>query len=288
MLGHKLFQALRERFTNVVGTARQDPTKGPLSRVDLLKGPDVIAHVDVMNIDELTARLRSWEPEFVVNCAGVIKQRAEALSAIPSITVNSLLPHRLAESVSGWGGRLIHFSTDCVFSGRRGCYREDDFPDAEDLYGRTKYLGEVVGPNAITLRSSIIGRELSHHRSLLDWFLAQRGRRIRGFRRVLYSGITTNEMANVVCRIVSEGASVSGRYQVVSEPISKYDLLCLLRAAYGIDVEIAPDDSEISDRSMVGELFRSATGYVAPSWSDLVTTLASDPTPYGEWGISLV
>jgi dTDP-4-dehydrorhamnose reductase len=287
MLGHKLFQVLRQRFTGVVATMRQDPFAGPLAKVELLQGEDVVPGVDVMDFDPLRARLEAWQPEFVVNCVGIVKQRDAAKSPVPSITINALLPHRLAEAVANWGGRVIHFSTDCVFSGRKGRYREDDPSDAEDLYGRSKYLGEVSAPNALTLRTSIIGRELAEHRSLLDWFLSQNGKKVPGFRRVIYSGITTNEMAEVVTRVIRDCPHLTGLYQVVSEPISKYDLLVLIRDAYGLDLELEPSDREVLDRSMVGERFRDASGYSAPSWPELVRHLSTDPTPYREWGTSV-
>lgn len=287
MLGHKLFQILRQRFKGVLATVRQDPATGPLAAVELLHGEDVMPGVEVTEFDTLRAKLQAWRPAFVVNCVGVVKQRDAAHSPIPSIMINALLPHRLAAEVSGWGGRLIHFSTDCVFSGRKGRYREDDPSDAEDLYGRSKYLGEVTVPNALTLRTSIIGRELAEHRSLLDWFLSQNGKKVRGFRRVIYSGITTNEMAEVVTRVIRDCPHLTGLYQVVSEPISKYELLGLIRDAYGLDLELEADDREVSDRSMVGERFRQATGYNAPSWPELVRQLSTDPTPYREWGTSV-
>lgn len=284
MLGHKLFQALRERFDGTIATTREDVRVPPFSKVTLLQGPDVLGGVDVADFGAFGARLEALSPAIIVNCVGIIKQRDEAKSAIPSITLNALFPHRLAEAAAAWGGRVIHFSTDCVFSGRAGNYREGDPADADDLYGRTKFLGEVATGNAITLRTSIIGRELTEHRSLLDWFLSQRGKKVRGFRRVIYSGITTNEMANVVTRLIAEFPHLSGLYHVVSEPITKYDLLCLVRDAFNLDVEIEPDDAEVSDRSMLGEKFRLATGYRAPPWPVMVGALAADQTPYADWG----
>lgn len=231
--------------------------------------------------------LRGWlssvRPAFIVNCAGIVKQRSEARDPVPSITVNSLLPHQLASAAAGWGGRVIHFSTDCVFSGDRGNYTETDLPDARDLYGRTKFLGEVASENALTLRTSIIGRELAGRLSLLEWFLSQRGRTIRGFKRVIYSGVTTNHMAALVADIIRAHPALTGLYQVAAAPISKYDLLCLVRDSYGIDVTIVPDVEEVSDRSMTGGKLREAIGYVAPQWPELIGELASDPTPYDRW-----
>jgi dTDP-4-dehydrorhamnose reductase len=236
-----------------------------------------------MDFQALGSLLRERKPEFIVNCIGIVKQREAAKAAIPSITLNALLPHKLAEFAADWGGRVIHFSTDCVFNGRRGNYTEEDPSDAEDLYGKSKYLGEVSGSNALTLRTSIIGRELAQFQSLLEWFLAQKGKTVRGFRRVLYSGVTTNYIAQLVGNLIADHPSLSGLYQVTAPPISKHDLLCRLKEAYRMDVEIVPDEKEVSDRSMVGEKFVRATGYRLPEWDDLVARLANDPTPYDTW-----
>jgi dTDP-4-dehydrorhamnose reductase len=287
MLGHKVFQTLRERFPGTIATTRGSVAKLPLSRVSLLQGSDVVSGIDASDFESLRVRLREWQPDVTVNCVGLIKQRDAAKSAVPSITINSLLPHRLAETAAEWGGRIIHFSTDCVFSGRKGMYAEDDLSDAEDLYGRSKYLGEVGTSNAVTLRSSIIGRELTEHRSLLDWFLSRNGTTVRGFRRVVYSGITTNEMATVVTRIISDHPGLSGTFHVASVPISKFALLSLIRDAYNLDITIEPDDGELCDRSMRPDRFADATGWRAPSWPEMVRRLAADPTPYAGWGIRI-
>lgn len=286
MLGHKLFQALRERFPGAIATTRRSVAQPPLDRVALLQGSDVVTGIDASDFESLRTQLREWRPDVTVNCVGVIKQRDSAKSAIPSITINSLLPHRLADAASEWGGRVIHFSTDCVFSGRKGRYTEDDPSDAEDLYGKSKFLGEVGTPNAVTLRTSIIGRELSEHRSLLDWFLSQNGKNVRGYRRAIYSGITTNEMADVVTRVI-EQPELSGMFQVASEPISKHELLTLIRDAYGLDITIEAVDGEVCDRSMRGDRFANVTGWLAPAWPEMVRQLAADKTPYRQWGIRL-
>ena len=283
MLGHKIFQTLRKHFPGTFCTVRADVRKPPFDRIDLLHGNDVVPDVDAADFPALEAVLSAFRPEYIVNCVGVIKQRAEAVSPIPSITINSLLPHKLGQMAARWGGRVIHFSTDCVFNGKRGAYVEEDPSDAEDLYGKSKFLGEVIVSNALTLRTSIIGRELSEHRSLLDWFLAQNQKTIRGYRRVLYSGITTNRLAELVSSIIREHPGLNGLYQVTSEPISKYDLLCLLRDAYQLEVRIEPDDLEVSDRSMKCDRLREAIGYKCPSWPVLARQLAEDTTPYEKW-----
>ena len=286
MLGHKMFQTLRGIFPNTLCTTREDVHRPPFDQVDLLQSDDVIGGVDVTDFDRLQALLIELRPDYVVNCVGIIKQRNEAHDAVLSITINSLLPHKLAAMAQAWSGHVIHFSTDCVFSGERGYYTEDDNSDARDLYGRSKFLGEVACANALTLRTSIIGRELTEHRSLLDWFLAQNHKTVRGYRQVIYSGVTTNEMARVVSRVIDGRRELSGIYQVASQSIAKYDLLCLLAAAYGLDIEIIPDDTERSDRSMLGNRFFDVMGYYAPSWPDLIADLAADATPYAAWGIS--
>jgi dTDP-4-dehydrorhamnose reductase len=283
MLGHKMFQVLRERLAGTFCTVRGDIRKPPFDRVELLQGDDVLPSVDGTDFPALEAILSTFRPECVVNCIGVIKQRTEAVSPIPSITINSLLPHKLAQMAARWGGRVIHFSTDCVFNGKRGGYVEGDFSDAEDLYGKTKFLGEVTAANALTLRTSIIGRELSEHRSLLDWFLAQNQKTIRGYRRVIYSGVTTNHLAELVASIILEHPRLNGLYQVASEPTSKYDLLCLLREAYRLDVRVEPDDLEVSDRSMRCDRLREAIAYKCAPWPILARQLAEDNTPYEKW-----
>ena len=283
MLGHKMFQVLRGRFPDTLATIREDPREDPFQKVDLLQGRDVVAGVDAMDSTALRRLLGDLRPTHIVNCVGIIRQREEARVAIPSIAINALLPHLLCEWARDWGGRVIHFSTDCVFSGRKGGYREDDPSDAEDLYGRSKSLGEVSGDNALTLRTSIIGRELVEHRSLLDWFLGQEGKTVRGFTRVIYSGVTTNYLARLVGQLIELHPALCGLYQVVSAPISKHDLLCLIKETYGLDMTIVPDGTEVSDRSMVGVKFLGVTGIETPPWPELVGELHDDPTPYREW-----
>jgi dTDP-4-dehydrorhamnose reductase len=274
MLGHKIVQRLRS-------TA---PTLSTIRGKS--DASEIIGGVDLMDFPAVQKLLGELRPSFLINCAGIVKQRPEASGAIASITINALLPHRLAEWCSSWGGRLIHFSTDCVFSGSRGNYTEEDSSDATDLYGRSKFLGEVHissgAPNALTLRTSMIGRELKRHTSLLDWFLAQNHRTVRGFRRVIYSGVTTNHLAALVEHIIDRHARLTGLYQVAAAPISKYDLLVALREAYRLDIEIVPDDNEICDRSMKGDKLRQAIGYQAPAWPDLLAQLAQEHLFGGE------
>lgn len=289
MLGHKMFQVLRERFPETHGTIRGCLTDSALSNIDLFQEGHIIEELAADDFTTLDFFLRLRQPEFVVNCIGIVKQRPAAEDAIQSITINSLLPHHLAKVCSQWGGRVIHISTDCVFNGRHGGghgYTEEDPADADDLYGRSKRLGEVTTGNALTLRTSMIGRELSNHASLLEWVLSRNHSvpaQVSGYKRAFYSGVTTNHLAEVVGNIIEFHPALSGLYHVASQTISKYKLLHLIREAFHLYVEITPDENFFCNRSLNGERFQHATGYVCPSWPELIEQLAKDPTPYHTW-----
>lgn len=283
MLGHKMYQVLGSRFPDTYCTIRGRTDEAALKRVDLLQHDSVIPEVDVTEFDHLATLVSSLRPAVVVNCVGIVKQRDSARDAIPSITVNALLPHRLAAICETINARLIHFSTDCVFSGAKGSYVETDSSDATDLYGRTKFLGEVGEHPALTLRSSIIGRELTHFSSLLEWFLAQDGGRVRGYRQALYSGLTTNCMAALVGDLIEHHPDLTGLFHVAGPRISKYDLLVEVRDAFGLSVEVEPDDEVVIDRTLDAKRFTEVTGFVPPTWEEMVSELANDPTPYESW-----
>lgn len=283
MLGHKMFQTLREGYPNTYGTLRGSKSDPLWSRIELLQSEKIVDGFDAGSLNEVRTLLERLKPDVTVNCVGVIKQRSDANTAIPSITINALLPHRLAETVRDWGGRVIHVSSDCVFSGNRGNYGEDDPSDALDLYGRSKFLGEIAIGDVLTLRTSIIGRELHHHESLLDWLLRQNHTTVRGYTRAWWSGVTTIHLSRLVARLICEHADLSGLYQVSTGRMSKYDLLVKLRDAYGLDIRIEPDDSVVCDRSLDGRRLATAIGYEPPSWDDLIHELVHDPTPYERW-----
>jgi len=286
MLGHKMFQVLRERFSETYGTIRGCVTDNGNRQIELFQHGHIIEELDATDFPALEAFLRLRQPQVVVNCVGIVKQRAAAVDAIPSITVNALLPHQLVKICGEWGGRVIHISTDCVFSGNRNGgkpYVEDDPIDATDLYGRSKHLGEVTAENALTLRTSMIGRELSNYASLLEWVLSRNYSQVAGYKRALYSGVTTNHLAQVVGDLIEHHPSLNGLYHVTSHTISKYKLLHLIRDAFHLYLEITPDENFFCNRSLNGEKFQHATGYVCPSWPELVEQLAKDTTPYQLW-----
>ncbi len=229
----------------------------------------LLVGVDVENFDSLSRAIAAAKPNVLINCIGVVKQLSESDDPLTAIPINSLLPHRLARLCDLAGARLIHISTDCVFSGRKGLYTEADFPDANDLYGRSKYLGEVDYPNAVTLRTSIIGHELDGARSLVGWFLAQTGN-VRGFTQAVFSGLPTVELARVIRDFVLPNLQLRGTYHVSADPINKYDLLQLVAATYGKVIDIVPDASLVIDRSLLSTRFRAATGYSPQPWRRLI------------------
>lgn len=216
------------------------------------------------------ARVR---PDVVVNCIGIVKQQAASKDSIACLTVNSLFPHRLARLCQAMEARLVHISTDCVFSGNKGSYTEDDPSDALDLYGRSKFLGEVSGPGCLTLRTSIIGREIGSRQGLVEWFLAQAGGRVSGYTRAIFSGLTTLELARVIGLVLCKYPDLSGLWQVAGRPISKFDLLTILNQVYDTKVRIDPVDTPACDRSLVGDRFTQATGWRPDDWLTLLSNM---------------
>ncbi len=267
MLGSAMFRQLSIGPSLVVyGTVRNDNV---VSYFDKALREKIISGVDVESQDSLIALFGRVKPDVVVNCIGLVKQLGEASNPLQAVPINSLLPHRLAALCKVASARLIHVSTDCVFSGSKGCYVESDFPDAYDLYGRSKLIGEVNYPHAITLRTSIIGHELAGARSLLCWFLAQKGQ-TKGYTKAIFSGLPTNELAKIVRDFVLPRPDLHGLYHVAARPIDKHSLLTLVADVYGKDIEIVPDDKVVIDRSLSAERFFEATGYLAPEWPELV------------------
>jgi dTDP-4-dehydrorhamnose reductase len=280
MLGHKLWQVLRERF-DTWATARAGYSECACR--GLFDANRFVGGVDAFDFDSVLRAFAAVHPDVVINGIGIIKQVPAARDAMASLSVNSLFPHRLAALCQAGDARLIHISTDCVFSGRRGMYTEADVSDAEDLYGRTKFLGEVAGSGCLTLRTSIIGRELRTSFGLVEWFLAQAEGQVRGYTRALYSGFTTLALAKMMADVIEHHPQLSGVYQVSSDPISKYELLELLRTAFDLKVVIEPYPDVLVDRTLDRSRFSAVTGFSPPGWQEMVREMAADPTPYRQW-----
>lgn len=273
MLGHTLFRCLSEDSKlDVFATVRSAKELLGWFPTDRMKR---VRHVDILHTDSLVKVLADLKPDLVINCIGIIKQVPEAEDPLATITMNALLPHRIAWLCSTVGARMIHISTDCVFTGEKGCYQERDCSNATDFYGRTKFLGEVTYPHCVTLRTSIIGHELKGNYGLVEWFLSQK-QKVRGFRKVIYSGFPTVELSRIICDYVIPNPEITGLYHVSSNPIPKYELLKLIAIQYGKEIEIEPEDSLRLDRSLDSSRFRSQTGYNPPTWPELVRRMHQD------------
>lgn len=267
MLGNAVVRVLSEKADlQVFGTVRAASGK---RFFDSRVGENLIPGVDVLDTDSLTQAFIKARPDVVINCVGLVKQLAAADDPLQAIPINTLLPHRLANFCEVARARLVHISTDCVFSGDKGGYLESDSSDAEDLYGKSKFLGEVSYPNSITLRTSIIGHELQNAHSLIDWLLAQEGS-CRGYTEAIFSGVPTVVLAHIIRDVVLPRPELFGLYHVAAKPIAKFDLIKLVAKVYGKKIEIIPDDKLKIDRSLNGTRFAEAFGYVVPDWEEMI------------------
>ena len=231
---------------------------------------NLVCGVDVLDLDALTSLMLRIKPHIVINCVGLIKQLADANDPLTVLPLNSILPHRLSKLCALAGARFVHISTDCVFPGRKGNYIESDVSDAEDLYGKSKFIGEIHdAPHAITLRTSIIGHELNSNNALIEWFLSQE-REVKGYSKAIFSGLPTIELARVIKNYVLPNEELHGLYDLAARPIDKLALLKLVAEVYKKDIVIHPDDAVRIDRSLNPLRFNQASGYLAPEWPALI------------------
>ncbi len=280
MLGHKLVQRLSGGF-DVTGTIRG--SFSAVERFGIFDPARTIENVTVQDRRSIEATFESVRPEVVINACGIVKQVRDAADAIANLEVNSLFPHILKAFSEKYATRLISISTDCVFDGVRGFYSESDTPNATDLYGMSKRLGEVEGPNCLTIRSSIVGRELTSAHGLLEWALSNRGKRINGYINAIYSGFPTTEFADIITSLITDHKELSGLYHIASDPINKFELLKLINKYYDAGIEIVPSGDFKIDRSLNGARFSSQTGFRPKPWEQLIAEMAADTTPYDDW-----
>jgi len=278
-LGHKIYIRLKDNFTTYAqlrGGAEQ------YSSLRIFNPEFIRANVDITDLTARNALLNEIMPTWIINCVGLTTRKISPTEGSRVIRVNSLLPHELSEWCLQNNSRLFHFSTDCVFSGEKGGYSESDTPDARDLYGRSKLLGEIDEcPSALTIRGSIIGREIAHYTELLEWFLAQKGKSARGFTKVFYSGVTTNYMADLVFKIVQMPQPPSGLYHLASPRISKFELLSKINSAFDLGIELTPDESKAADKSLIGNrLFQRIENVDKPSWDKMISDLVRENDLY--------
>jgi dTDP-4-dehydrorhamnose reductase len=280
MFGHKLVQVLKTRFS-VWATSRAN--FADFQNFKVFDSDKFISDINVENFDVVRKVVETYNPNVIINAVGIIKQIPSSKEVIKTLQVNSIFPHQLAQLSQALGKRLITISTDCVFNGRKGNYTEVDISDAEDLYGKSKNLGEVSAPDCLTLRTSIIGRELQTSHSLVEWFLSNQGKKIDGYTNAIYSGFPTIILAHIISDLIENHKNLQGVYHVSSKPISKFDLLCLLKNFYKIPVEIKPYANFKIDRSLDSTKFRNETGFVPLDWEEMIERMVQDPTPYNDF-----
>jgi dTDP-4-dehydrorhamnose reductase len=274
MIGHRLFMDMSQKF-ETFGTLKND--KIFYENNSLFGKKNVVENMDVLNFEVLTGALAAIDPDVIINCVGITKRKKEIENTRRTLYINALFPHKLAEWSKVNNKRIIHFSTDCVFDGKIGNYREESLTTAKDLYGRTKALGEINYNHALTLRSSFIGRELFSKTELLEWFLSQKGSSIKGYTKALYTGVSTTFLSQIIADIIENHPNLSGIKQLSTEnPISKYELLCLAREAFKCKIEIVPDDTLEIKSTLKGNKLKDALGYTVPSWAKMMNDLARD------------
>lgn len=280
MLGHQLILSLSKGY-NVWATVRTEAGIAPLK--PYLNDVTILDSVDALQFGSVSHAVEAAQPDVVINCIGLIKQHESAGDPLLAIDLNARLPHQLARLCRDAGSRLIHISTDCVFLGTKGMYVETDPTDGQDVYGKSKALGEVTAQShCLTIRASIIGREIFTRYGLLEWFLAQRGS-VKGYTRAIFSGFPTYAIADLLREHILPRTELAGLYHVSAAPISKYDLLALFKRAYDRDIEIIPDESVQIDRSLNSGRFRQETGFVPESWERMVAKMAETPLAYEDW-----
>jgi dTDP-4-dehydrorhamnose reductase len=272
-LGHIALRALKNDL-DVYVTVRSRFAE--VENLGIFDKNNTICGFNAENFLLLEEIIKKIKPDIILNCIGIIKQLKEARDPIKSIMINSLLPHEIAVFSQKYNFRLIHISTDCVFSGRKGNYSEADDPDPSDLYGRTKLLGEAAEGNVLTLRTSLIGRELSSKYGLLEWFLSQNGKTVTGYTKAIFSGFTTSVLSGILKDIILNHSDIKGLYHVSSSPISKFDLLMLIKKKMGLNIDIIPDKQFNCDRSLDSSKFCREANYKPPSWDVMIEMLAEE------------
>jgi len=279
MLGHKLMQVLSKKHI-VYGTVRRDSRD--LANNAIFTSMVILGNIRAENMLSIQEAIEKTRPDVVVNCIGIVKQLPAAHNAYQSIMINALFPHQLADICQKKNIRMIHISTDCVFSGLKGYYREEDNSDADDLYGKTKFLGEVNNISCLTIRTSIIGRELDTSHGLIEWFLSNKQGIVHGYKNAVFSGLTTLALSEIIEEIIEKYPDIHGVYQIASTPITKYDLLVLVKKTYGLEIRIESDESVVNNRSLNPGKFKKETNIKIPSWEYMIDQMYRDPTPYTE------
>jgi dTDP-4-dehydrorhamnose reductase len=278
MLGHMLVRVLSPHHRVIGTTSSKYDSKSPLAQI--LSEKSWIDQIDVRNISTAELAISTTKPDVVINCVGVIKQKMESSNIMDAILINSLVPHQLANLCEVARSRFIHFSTDCVFEATPGIKRTSDMPNATDLYGTTKRLGETNYAPALTLRTGFVGRQLAGSEGLFEWVRSQKGSAVSGYKNAIYSGLTTMALSRVVQQVIELHPSLTGLHQVASAKINKFDLITKLNECLRLDLTIAQNTDFMCDRSMDGTEFTNLTNIHIPSWDEMLAEFAADQDFY--------
>ncbi len=278
MLGHKLVQKFQDKFEVWTSFRNNNFRTSDSVSIDFKNNTCRLNAEIFETVEKLVEQIR---PDVIVNAIGIIKQLPDSKNIIKTLTINSIFPNQLAILADAIKAKLINISTDCVFSGVKGNYTENDTADATDLYGRSKNFGEVVlNENCLTLRTSIIGRELETNHSLVEWFLSQTGKKVKGYKNAIFSGFPTVVFADIIADLIANHKEMHGLYHISSQPINKFDLLVLLKKAYQLDIEIEPFEEIMIDRSLNSTKFRNETNFQPSTWDEMIEKMVRDPFPY--------
>jgi dTDP-4-dehydrorhamnose reductase len=286
MLGHRLVQEFCRHSDYDVHATLRTMIPASFANARATYHTEVDLAFDTSKIRNLLQEIR---PEIVINAAGVIKHRAAGADPDLSMSINGALPHTLGITATEIGARLIHISTDCVYSGQRedGGYSEAEAPDAVDVYGRSKAVGEVDWGGHLTVRTSIIGFELANHLGLLGWLFGNTsGVTVQGYERAIYSGLPTSTLARTIRHVIAELPQMRGLYHVASRPINKYELVKRLNDAFALGLKVVPASRVVCNRALNDSRFRSESGLLRPTWDQLIDDLLADyqDLPYAEVG----
>lgn len=283
MIGHRMWATLSQLGHDVYGSLRSpafDSLTKKLIQLPGISEQKIIYNLDAFHMIDIERAIAQLKPDWILNCIGVVKQIENRYSKEEMIYLNALFPHQLASVAKQHHAKLLLFSTDCVFSGNKGCYREDDIPDALDVYGKTKSLGEIADQaHVLTLRTSTIGREVKPHGGLLEWFLSQQGSAIKGYQRAIYSGFPAHTLAKLISKYALSGVH-SGIIHLATQRINKYELLGLIKNKLKLEIAIEPDNLTRIERSLHTGTTERLLKSNAPEWKDLLDDLLVDWDTY--------
>lgn len=275
MIGHRMWATLGERHEAIGVLRRQE--LGPLSMIPGIANKKALLGVEIQDISKLTKVIADTKPDIVLNCVGIVKQLKDSSDHMKSIALNALFPHQLAKVCADHNARMIQFSSDCVFDGLKGNYKESDFPNAQDLYGRSKALGEVdYMKNVVTMRTSSIGREVFPHGGLVEWFLSNKGKSITGYKQAIYSGFPTQRLGNIISDYIIPNKELTGVLQVAGTPIDKFSLLTMIKDHFQLNIEIMANDQVKVERGLNFDNFSKLTGFKSPTWKEMMKDLEVD------------